>query len=85
MILTWSSRALPIYASALGYIMDAQCCTHAIDNICETGIFFDRVNLYYHSASSPRGVLSFAYNIYHVVGWGSQCVAISQTKRVIVS
>jgi len=43
MTLTWSSRALPIYASALGYIMEAQCCTHTIDNICEAGICLDHV------------------------------------------
>jgi len=76
MILTWSSRALPIYASALGYIMDAQCRTHEIDNICEAGICLDHIYLYHNSVSSPRGVLSFAYNIYHVVG-RSQCVVFS--------
>ena len=37
--MTWSSRALPIYASALEYIMEAQQRTRrAFDNTVEAGI-----------------------------------------------
>jgi hypothetical protein len=63
----------------------SQCCTRAIANICEAGICLDHIYLYYHSVSNPRGVLSFAYNIYHVVG-RSQCVVfLHKTSDCVVT